>query len=680
MGKWYYLGTIVWLLSSCHTFQAGPDHTSWADSVADKAYDRMGGSSPESSLMYLDSIYNVTPGRGIGDWWRKYNAKINYYENYAHDLNRRNLYVDSLFSILKGVEHKYPYEYAHSLSQRASALREAKQFTQAFQYYYDATDFARQNLDNCSLIDFSNSLGVICYQQEQYRKAIPYLKQAFEEGAGCVRNTNFYYAFILPQAILNTIGLCYEKSGDPDSACVYYKQALAYIDSHSGNFPEKHIFILTAAGVVKGNLGGVYAAAGKEEEAEKYLKESIDINDHPDFAMEDAQTAKLKLANLYFHLGKLPQTDSLLQDLNADLTSGRGKSISNIDLWQELYYLRWQLYEKEGKIENAYRSFQRYHIFTDSINEARNGLKYADIDQAHKAHEQRWEIALLQKNGEVKTAYLITTILVLLMTIGIAVFAWSHLRRSKLHVQKLLLINNQLNSAMLSLKKSQEDNAKMMKIAAHDLRNPVGAMLSGVGLMLAEGPRPEKELRLLQLMKTSGENSLALITDLLQVNTEVKELEKELVDLQPLLQYCVSLLQHKAEQKKQKIELHAFSVLLLLSQEKMWRVMSNLIGNAIKFSPPGTSIIVSLQRERGQVLISVKDQGIGIPEEIREKVFDMFTPAKRKGTSGEESYGLGLAVSKHIVEAHGGRIWFQTGERIGTTFFISFEEDGSGSR
>jgi len=70
------------------------------------------------------------------------------------------------------------------------------------------------------------------------------------------------------------------------------------------------------------------------------------------------------------------------------------------------------------------------------------------------------------------------------------------------------------------------------------------------------------------------------------------------------------------------------------------------------------------------VRISVKDHGIGIPPEMKDKIFDMFTEAKRSGTAGEQSFGLGLAISKQIVEAHGGRIWFESRQGKGTTFFI----------
>jgi signal transduction histidine kinase len=104
--------------------------------------------------------------------------------------------------------------------------------------------------------------------------------------------------------------------------------------------------------------------------------------------------------------------------------------------------------------------------------------------------------------------------------------------------------------------------------------------------------------------------------------------------------------------------------------EKILRVINNLIVNAIKFSPENKSIDVSLRSNSHSALISIKDEGVGIPAEIKDMIFDAFTLAKRTGTSGEQPFGLGLSISRQIVEAHGGRIWFTSEMGQGTTFFV----------
>ncbi|HNJ59138.1 MAG TPA: ATP-binding protein, partial [Chitinophagaceae bacterium] len=106
-------------------------------------------------------------------------------------------------------------------------------------------------------------------------------------------------------------------------------------------------------------------------------------------------------------------------------------------------------------------------------------------------------------------------------------------------------------------------------------------------------------------------------------------------------------------------------------KEKLWRVFSNLIMNAIKFSHSGKSVYIHVEKYLNEIVVNVQDEGIGIPEKYYSKVFDMFAEAKRKGTFGEQPFGIGLHICKQIVEAHNGKIWFISNEPIGTSFYVS---------
>lgn len=100
------------------------------------------------------------------------------------------------------------------------------------------------------------------------------------------------------------------------------------------------------------------------------------------------------------------------------------------------------------------------------------------------------------------------------------------------------------------------------------------------------------------------------------------------------------------------------------------RVLNNLIINAIKFTPIGGVIEISTQRSPEGIVISVKDNGIGIPKDAAAKIFDPFTSSKREGTSGEQPFGLGLYIARQIIDAHHGRIWFDSEPGKGTTFSV----------
>jgi two-component system, OmpR family, sensor histidine kinase VicK len=107
-----------------------------------------------------------------------------------------------------------------------------------------------------------------------------------------------------------------------------------------------------------------------------------------------------------------------------------------------------------------------------------------------------------------------------------------------------------------------------------------------------------------------------------------------------------------------------------IDEIKLIQVINNLISNAIKFTHDNGIIEISLQETEDSVLIICIDNGIGIPAKDQEFVFDKFTKARRNGLKGEESVGLGLSIVKKIVELHKGKIWFESEENKGTSFFV----------
>jgi len=666
-----FLIIITCIEISCDTStRYASDHKVWADTVAERATNLMSGENPSRSLHFLDSAYISLGKPGIGDLWKKYNVKVNYYTYYDQDPGKRRIYIDSMLYVIGKVKEQYNYEYTHSLFAMAGLLQQEKKYNQAFRVYHQGRTLARTIKDDCSTSEFSNALGVIRYRQDQYTAAIPYLKQAYEEIQRCSKKT-FLHSFIQPQSILNTIALCFEKAGKADSAKFYYNRALNFIIASEKLHPQKRDFITTARAVVEGNLGGVYAKTGDFKRAEQHLLTNIHLNDRPGFSIEDSQTAKIKLTRLYIEHGVFEKASLLLNDLHSDLTSGRGKSISHADIWEKWYELKWLYSDKTGNLSQAYKYSNKYRLYRDSLDQINNGLKNVDMDQVIREQDQKHRLSLLEKSGELKSVYMIGLSVFLVMAMIVAIVTWLNYRRSRVHVKKLTSLNDQMQQTLSALENSQNENSRLMKVVAHDLRNPVAAMVSLAGLMLMDTDRCEDDLHYLNLIKDSGNNSLELIGNLLHLNTPVtSEPEKNEVDLADLVSQCADLLTVRAAQKQQLIRLNLEPTTLNLNYGKMWRVINNLIYNAIKFSPAGTTIDICLESDSKFTKLTVKDQGIGIPEDFGNKIFDAFTDSKRKGTNGEESFGLGLSITKQIIEAHGGEITFDSAAGQGTTFTI----------
>ncbi|WP_170227770.1 PAS domain-containing protein [Mucilaginibacter frigoritolerans] len=230
--------------------------------------------------------------------------------------------------------------------------------------------------------------------------------------------------------------------------------------------------------------------------------------------------------------------------------------------------------------------------------------------------------------------------------------------------------NARMIKTLHALEQSHADNTRMMKVVAHDLRNPIGAIKMTASALMVKPDRLEKERKMLEIIYRSATNSLELVNDLLQMQGRQEDLQKEPVELGAMLFHCTDLLRHQAEAKQQQIRLDVLPVIILSSREKLWRVISNLIANAIKFSSQGTTIKVSLKTKAKHVVIAIADQGIGIPESMKDCIFEIFPGSQRSGTAGEPSFGLGLVICRQIVEAHQGKIWFESQLGKGTTFFV----------
>jgi signal transduction histidine kinase len=278
-----------------------------------------------------------------------------------------------------------------------------------------------------------------------------------------------------------------------------------------------------------------------------------------------------------------------------------------------------------------------------------SGIDYLD----YALKEQ--EVNSLELRSRYETALLALAVIICLLAAFFIVLIRRTLQRTTALNAQITSQNIQMKTTLAALEQSQADNTRMMKIAAHDLRNPVGGIYSLSSMMLEEANQSEDNRAVLEMIKTSAQNSLELVDDLLQVQFNTEELKKEPVDISEMLHYCVSMLLNKAEAKNQRINLVGAPVVVPANREKLWRVMSNLIGNAIKFSPPGAVIDVKVTNYANHIVIAVKDNGIGIPADMRDKIFDMFTEARRTGTAGEQAFGFGAG---HI-EADCGSTWRQ---------------------
>ncbi len=258
---------------------------------------------------------------------------------------------------------------------------------------------------------------------------------------------------------------------------------------------------------------------------------------------------------------------------------------------------------------------------------------------------------------------------ILKILLPLFVFAMSLYYFKHIYFRNLL----QLEKTNMDLIAATEAKEKILHTVAHDLRSPVNN-ISGISrILLADDQFTADQKELLTLILQAADNSSSLINHLLESNhARANTLSLKQYDLSSIITQCVSLLQVAAGEKNIQIITH-FSpspLMVNIDKHRIERVISNLVNNAIKFSTQKSEIYIETKQENTNVLISIRDQGVGIAENDQEKIFDMFTNARRKGTAGEMSYGMGLSISKQIVEEHKGSITMESIEGKGTSFFV----------
>jgi signal transduction histidine kinase len=227
------------------------------------------------------------------------------------------------------------------------------------------------------------------------------------------------------------------------------------------------------------------------------------------------------------------------------------------------------------------------------------------------------------------------------------------------------------------------DKDRYLGIAAHDLRNPLSSVRGLAELMLQMPLPPEQQKEFLETIHRTSDEMLGLVNDLLDVAViESGKLELRLAeqDVARLLERRVRHLEPHARGKQITLDVDAPGApRARVDPARFGQVIDNLVSNAVKFSPPSTTVRVALQQRDGRLVFSVQDQGPGIPEADRKLLFRSFQKLSAQPTGGEKSTGLGLAIVKRIVDAHGGTIEVDSEPGRGTRFTVSVPSLPQGS-
>ena len=653
----------LFVLFSCNTNNNVTPKTGnifFVDSLINQTQ-KFGPESAAQAIAYIDS---ALAGKSLTLEQKVpiYGHKSMVYREFLNNNAKAELYADSALYLAGSDEarEKYPAQYELASYAKGDVLFKEGKYNEAYTYYYQARLLPETHLSACATASYSYRIAMILYKQSRFMEAARTFQEAFSETDDCPESFSKY---LKSQELLNNIALCYYKFGIDDTALQYYNKALTFIGTNQPKHEPNNRWHDIARGVIYGNMGQIYKEQSKYDEAKKLLRQSVAINLKKGNDIWDAQSAYLKLADLFYIENKIDSMGVALREIRKSLDA-----MPNFTWETEWHRLMWQYAEKQNRPSEAYTYLALYTRGKDSMEKINKAITTIDASNYIKLLEKQHDIDLLTKKNDLKDHYLMLAGCcgVLLLVIGWLI--WKNAEHSK---RKKL----QLEQALSLVQKRSEEKDRILHIVAHDLRSPIASimMLSSV---IKKSDNKEETDKVLQFMHTACNNSLTLIAEILgaaESNNNENDVQ-EIIDADKLVNDSVELLRVKALEKKQtfSLQLNDKEKFFTANREKINRVINNLLINAIKFSNDNKQITVTTAAKDKKVQITVKDNGIGIPDRLKDKVFERFTKAKRKGTMGEPTFGLGLSICKEITEYYNGSIWFESKENEGTTFYLEF--------
>ncbi len=221
----------------------------------------------------------------------------------------------------------------------------------------------------------------------------------------------------------------------------------------------------------------------------------------------------------------------------------------------------------------------------------------------------------------------------------------------------------------------EQMKSEFISIVSHELRTPLTSIRGSLGLLAAGvfKNKPEVAKQMLDIASHDTERLVRLVNDILdleRLEANKVNLNKQWCDAETLLEQSVKTVQSLAGQSNITLCVESSSIQVFVDSDRIIQTIVNLVSNAIKFSPPDSTVTLSLQDQADRVLFQIKDQGRGIPADQLDTIFGRFQQVDTSDSRQKGGTGLGLAICKSIVQQHGGKIWVES--RVGEGSCFSF--------
>jgi signal transduction histidine kinase len=446
-----------------------------------------------------------------------------------------------------------------------------------------------------------------------------------------------------------------------DSALLYFKEAEIIF--------QKTDYLIGKAYTL-GNIGMVLASIGEGNRAEQKIKEATHILEE----LGDYYPVcvyLLSMSDIHHQKGDRPAslhyaTRSLLLAQQYGLKEQISESSLKLS----------ELYMHAGNTGESFRHYKNHIVYRDSVNNLEAVQNMADLRTEYEISQKQLELfekeEMLVREKWIRNAF----IAALCVMIFLAAMTYRNFRNQQRTNQKITEQKEEIERKNKDLISLNEEKNNLISIVAHDLKSPVNQIKGMISLVKMTCKVDDESATYFDMMEQSSVRLSDMINKILNVEAiEATQLNVilEPVNLSDVVKANVNRSVVEVSRKQIQIQTSLSENVMVNSDLRYTdQVIDNLLSNAIKFSPPGKNIYITITHHDAAVVCEIRDEGPGVSESDKKKLFKKYQKLSATPTSNESSTGLGLSIVKKFVDAMGGEIWCESEPEKGASFFVKF--------
>jgi len=534
-------------------------------------------------------------------------------------------------------------------------------YDKALYYLHKSITILIKEGDNKKISASLNNLGVIYRGLKDYYKS----QTIFQQSLFFARKSGDQIAIA---SSLNNISLNYIQK-------MNYKEALRYqLDAIKIFEKFKNKKRLCSSYI---SLGAIYKRLNNKKGLEYFYKSSklaAEVNDQYllSLALQNIGSTYLSMNQYQLAYEYLSKSEAVANEIK---DFGCIKSVNEVLA---------EYYKKKGDFENALKHHEIFKNFNDSIYNKESNERFLDLQIKYEVEEKDNENKILkqesiiqqlaiQKQIYLRNAFIAVSVMIAMLVLFILFRFYIKKKANKILSEK----NRQISTQKNHLEDAYATKDKLFAIITHDLKNPFGTIISLAGYLeesFIEIDENQKR-HAIKTIKKSADAAYDLLENLtkwlLSQNKDFP-VNKSGFDINIAIQTILTFYRIESENKNIEIEFDFSSANYVYADEQMIKtIIRNLISNAIKFTPKNGKITVGIINLTDEIQIVIKDNGIGIKEKDKEKIFKVGSNFTTTGTLKEKGSGLGLILAKEFADRNKSKIWFESEVGKGSAFYFS---------